>query len=745
MVEPLHASPEAGLSQSWCDDLPIRAPGSIQPFGALLVMDRSSLTLLQASANASDLLGIPVARLLTMSLPDLLPRASRDAVVDAICKLNDRAFIPLRLGQNEPLVDLDGTLHPMGRAIILELEVARSDLFTAFRSATSVMLDRLTNAPTLEALLERTVRELRALTGYDRVMIYRFDPDMHGHVLAEARDPVMESYLGFHFPASDIPRQARDLYQKTWLRLIRDRDESPVPLIPSQAAGLEGPTDLGPCVLRSIAPIHLEYLRNMGIRASMSISLMSGNRLWGLIACHHREARLIPFHDRMACEVIGARLSAEIALHEQRASAERMVVMQALQQRLAADALRRGGILGALRAHLPRIAASLGAEGAAIVGSEKTIIAGKTPEVLEIKRLADWLLKRPIHNCWVTSSLSAQWPEAARLSDHVAGVMAMRLEKRGRDLLLFFRPEIVRERTWAGDPNRAVEVKQGGSRLSPRNSLAAWRETVKGVADDWKPADRRFARDLVVTYRRQRFHERRHASVQENESVDVMRRKLLNIISHELRTPLTAIEAYAEFLSEGLEGESASEQRQFVSGIRIGAKRLETMIDRMLEAAQLEAGTLPMHRVPVDLRDVARRALREVTAAAEGKGIHVTSFELPQTICSVDEARIEDVLRHLLDNAIKFTPAGGRVSLHMERLDHEVRIQVSDTGAGLSPSALSHVFEKFYQADIETTRAFGGLGLGLFIAKEVVKAHGGKIGALSESGRGSTFWFTLPC
>ncbi|HEY9854885.1 MAG TPA: ATP-binding protein [Stenomitos sp.] len=745
MVEPLHASAEFRLASTWCDELPIRTPGSIQPFGALLVMERSSLTIRQASANASELLRIPLPRLLTMALPDLVPLESQAALVDAIAKLNDRAFIPLRLGLHERVMTFDGTLHPMGRWLILELEVASHELFSAFRTTTAAMLDRLTGAPTLEDLLERTVTEMRALTGYDRVMIYRFDPDMHGHVLAEARDPAMEPYLGFHFPASDIPRQARDLYQQSWIRLIRDREESPVPLVPSQPPGFEGPTDLGPCVLRSIAPIHVEYLRTMGIRSSMSISLMSGTRLWGLIACHHRNPRLIPFHDRMACEVIGARLSAEIALHEQRTAAARLVAMQALQHRLAADAQRRGGTLAALRSHLPEIAELIGAEGAAIVGSRETFTAGKTPDTPGIERLADWILGRPLHNCWVTSSLSAQWPEGAQLGDHAAGVMALRLEKGQPNLLLIFRPEIVRELTWGGDPNRAVEVKPEGNRLGPRNSLAAWKETVKGLAAYWDTADVRFARELLVTLRRQLFYERRHASAQEQDAVDVMRRKLLNIISHELRTPLTAIEAYAEFLSEGIAGESASEQRQFVSQIRIGAERLETTIDRMLEAAQLEAGTLPMCRAPVDLRDVARRALAEAAPAAAAKSIRVDELALPRTFCTVDEARIEGVLRQLLDNAIKFSPAGSRVSLHLERLDHQVRIQVSDTGIGLSPTELSHVFEKFYQADIETSRAFGGLGLGLFIAKEVVKAHGGRMGALSEPGRGSTFWFTLPC
>jgi light-regulated signal transduction histidine kinase (bacteriophytochrome) len=484
-------------------------------------------------------------------------------------------------------------------------------------------------------------------------------------------------------------------------------------------------------------------LKHLGGRASLSISLLSGKRLWGLIACHHRMPCLIPFADRLALEVLGARISAEIALHEQRSNTAQMVASQALHHDLANEAIRHGGTQAALRSRLSDLARHFRADGIAMASPSEVTATGNVPSGRALARLVEWLAGRDIRNCWATEALAEQWEDAHELAPDAAGMIALRLDRRRDAFLLIFRPEVVRTVTWAGDPHHPLEEFEEG--LGPRHSFHAWKETVKGRAQPWSAADLRFAGDLLVTLRKLFGQEKRRGLAPPRDDVEAMRQKLLNIISHELRTPLTAIEGYSEFLADALADNPSPEPRHYLSEIRIGARRLESAIGRMLDAARLEAGLLAMKRDACDLRDLVQRAVANAEASAATKSIHIDFPAADPMPCMLDAERIEGALEQLLDNALKFTPPGGRIGVHLERRGGEVRFQVSDSGPGITPDVLPHVFEKFYQADIEPTRAFGGLGLGLFIAKQVITAHGGQIGAVSEPGRGSTFWFTLPC
>jgi light-regulated signal transduction histidine kinase (bacteriophytochrome) len=301
-----------------CDREPIHIPGLIQPHGVLMALS-PSLTVTQTSDNVVARLGLSVDDVLCRSLADVLGTRAADIVAAALVDGRWKEANPLGVvarGQH-----LDAIVHEHDGVTIVELEPAPKVPGADARSLRS-LLSALQHARTLDELCRCAVREVKRLTRFERVMLYRFDAAGHGSVDAEARDPGLDPYLGLRYPASDIPQQARALYRKNWLRLIPDARYTPARLVPSLRPDTGAPLDLTFAVLRSVSPIHLEYLENMGIRASFSVSLIVDDELWGLISCgNHSGPLMVPYEVRSAVEVIGRLLSLQFAALAQREAA----------------------------------------------------------------------------------------------------------------------------------------------------------------------------------------------------------------------------------------------------------------------------------------------------------------------------------------------------------------------------------------------------------------------------------------
>jgi len=265
-----------------CDREPIHIPGTIQPFGILFVLAEPSLTVTQVRENVGDHLPLRVEDVLDHPLASLLDSRSVAAVREALVEERWHDLNPLQIVAQGK--QFDGIVHRHDGAAILELEPhpgPPTGMPHPFRAA----VVRLQRVVTFAELGEVVVQELRRVSGFERILFYRFHEDEHGSVDAEAKEPAMEPYLGLHYPASDIPVQARKLYCKNWLRLIFDGKARPARVVPTLRADTRGPLDLSFSVLRSVSPVHLEYMANMGVRASMSISLVVRDRLWGHISC----------------------------------------------------------------------------------------------------------------------------------------------------------------------------------------------------------------------------------------------------------------------------------------------------------------------------------------------------------------------------------------------------------------------------------------------------------------------------
>lgn len=478
-----------------CADEAIQHAGAIQPQGWLLSIDPSDGTIRHASANVNDLFERSAAEMIGTPLSDHVDATVLDAIADAMPGLEAGLAAQRALSANiGPIGRIcDVSLHLQQGLAHIEIEPhLQAPRGVAPEITAQGMIGRIAAIEDTDEFFARIAREVRDLTGYDRVMVYRFRPDDAGEVIAEARADDVESYLGLRYPASDIPAQARRLYLFNRLRVIPDAGYVPVPIVPAPAGE---PLDLSQHVLRSVSPVHLEYLRNMGVGASMSISIISGGRLWGLIACHHRSPRHVPAMTRAVADLFGMYVSMRVAARRQESALARVErtesAIERLRARLGAGATLHDG----LRDILSTATALLHADGAWMTLGGASHAIGATPPSPLLPVVRD----RAAPAQAVVATANADWIPAGAPAGGVAGVLSLPLGDRG-DGVHFFRREQVEDVRWAGDPDKAMVPTDDGVRLAPRRSFREWRETVRGSSLAWSDEDRRVADRLYAAF-----------------------------------------------------------------------------------------------------------------------------------------------------------------------------------------------------------------------------------------------------
>ena len=479
---------QADLSN--CEREQIHLAGSIQPHGALLVLSEPGHTIVQASSNAAaflglqhDLIGLPIAAI----------------EGDLACRIGPHLDVPmlgtlplaLRCVVGMARAAFDVVLHrPPHGGLVIEFERAGppADRSRLVEDA----LRRTLLSSSLRTLCDETARIFRDLTGYDRVMVYRFDEEGHGEVLAEEREQALEAYLGNRYPATDIPQIARRLYERNRVRVLVDINYTPVPLMPAVLPDTGQPLDMSMCSLRSVSPIHVQYLKNMGVRATLVVSLMVSGRLWGLISCHHYAPRSLPFETRAVCELLAEAVGTRIAALASFARDQADTAVRRLEQRLIEAIPREGNWRSALFAHPQSLLQPLSAAGVALLFEGQVLAAGEVPGTLELRRIGEWLDgKAALGNAPViaTMSLGLDEPEFEALSPVASGVAAVPLSTAGGEYLVWFRPERVRTVTWGGDPSKSFVPGGTAFDLSPRRSFAQWHQLVECTSEAWSEAD----------------------------------------------------------------------------------------------------------------------------------------------------------------------------------------------------------------------------------------------------------------
>lgn len=498
-----------------CDREPIHIPGAILPHGAMLVLDPDTLVVLQAAGDLPGLLGTSIQAILGHSAEKLFTPTQTDHVraLSAEFDLHTPRHLldpALRIPAGRKL---DASMHRRDGVLVMEFEAAETtDRFAADPLAGVVhMIKGFDAAGSLQALCQLAAERVRAVAMYDRVLVYRFMQDGSGWVIAESCEPHLEPFLDLHYPAADIPQQARALYLKNWLRLITQVNYDPAPLTPPDNPRTGLPLDMTHAVLRDVSPIHREYLRNMGIDASMSISIVCGGQLWGLIACHHYSPRRLARHLRAVCELFGSMFSLQLEARERGEAFEARLASRMVLQNLMLNLASADDYGVGLTQQSPNLLDYIHGGEASLDGTRRGGVAvgvkgqlsylGITPDETQILSLIEWLNTHmpQTEGVYSTDRLGEVWPPALAFADVASGILVISVSPEPSDFIIWFRPEMVSNVSWAGAPTKHVEPGPDGGRLLPRHSFKLWKETVLARCAPWTQADMDAGFDLRVS------------------------------------------------------------------------------------------------------------------------------------------------------------------------------------------------------------------------------------------------------
>jgi light-regulated signal transduction histidine kinase (bacteriophytochrome) len=738
-----------------CADEPIRVPGAIQPHGLLLSLTGTPLRIEQVSANCALAAGLECRELLGMPLSQVLAPAQAQLIEQAYTAGPEPDGEPIRVtfGQG----DYSATLHRHEQLLIIELEPFVEAAHEQSRTITRV-LRNLQAATTLDTLFDISVHEIQALTGYDRVMIYRFEPEGHGKVVAQALTGSLPSYSGLNFPASDIPAQARALYRANWIRVIPDAAYVPVPLVPVLRPDTGQPLDLSFSTLRSVSAVHCEYLKNMGVRSSMSISLLEEGELWGLITCSHPAPLLVPREYRDACALIGQLLSAKIcavvASQIQRDREDKVALLAQL-----AEAMARAGpdILAGLSSRAELLQSLTQATGAAVLIEDDLKLFGSCPTPAQVRALHLWIrdvgltgkkLKARTQGLqglgiFHTQALHQEYSPGAAYLEAASGVIAFVLPKPVDNAVMWFRPQLTSTMNWSGNPAAHLHPGASGAashRLHPRQSFDVWEQQVVGIAQPWSRADLYAAEDI----RRSALEHDLARQVQREQEAVRLRDELVAVVFHDLRNPMSIIIMQCGMMQRWAVSDSTAENRHIrraLGTIENATTRMNTLLEDLLDTARIEAGRYQLSRQPLNVTSLLEETCSLLVTLTTAKQIELNCTAASDLLIDADPERIFQVLSNLVGNAIKFTPEGGRIDIDVVAEGSDVLFKVTDNGIGIPAQNLPYIFQRYWSVKDGNPR---GNGLGLYISQGIIAAHGGQLWAHSDPGAGSVFTFSVP-
>lgn len=726
-----------------CDREPIRTPGSVQPHGFLLALaPGAALEVLQTSDNLAQFTGMAPQQALGRPLADVIGEAGAAALLPHLVpgQLRERPAYLATISQGGAPFDV--LAHAWDGLLILEFEPVRgtySEHLQHLYPLVGDFLNKINDADSLEALCALAAADIRALTGFGRVLVYSFDDEGHGNVLAESLADGYDSYLGQRFPASDIPRQARELYVANRVRIIQDANYSPSRLVPAENPLTGNLNDLSFCALRSVSPVHLQYMRNMGTLASMSVSLVVKGKLWGLISCHHAAPRTLSFHQRSVCEQLGQILALHVKNRSDADELQFRLEVRRSMVRILGGLTQGADFIQNLRSVLPELLHFARAGGVAIVIDDRLIAFGDTPSDEQIRALADWLGANVHEEVFHSAHLSARYAPAADFSDSASGLLAMQISRIHQHYLLWFRPEHVYHIDWAGRPDGKDMV---AGQLTPRTSFQQWRQTIHGTSVPWRDGELELAVEFrtalvgIALERAEQMADLAEELGRANKELEAFSYS----VSHDLRAPLRHIVGFSDLLMETASSDNPERRLRFLANIKEAARLAGKLVDDLLSFSQM--GRAALRPIRVRMNDLVKSCIDKLAQDQPPQRVEWDVGPLPEV--TADPAFLQLALYNLLSNAVKFTansnPAVIRIS--SEQLPGETVFHVADNGVGFNMEYAHKLFGVFQR--LHRMEDFQGTGIGLANVRRIVERHGGRVWANSVPGQGATFSFALP-
>lgn len=745
-----------------CESEPIHIPGSIQPHGFLLGIKTENQVIDFCSANSTEFIQLSPEMLLGKSLSEVFSKSQSDDFILYSTQTIDPVK-PFVFTLNQ--IPYNTTVHKSNTTLILELEpfpdgtLDLPNLYTQTRNFVSL----LESHNYLQDLCDNIAEQTRIITAYDRVMIYRFDAEYNGEVIAESKREDLESFAGQKYPHTDIPVQARELYVKNQLRMIADINYQPVPIFTLNENGEKSnkSLDLSLSILRSVSPIHIEYLKNMGVGATLTISLLQKDKLWGLIACHHYSPKVLPHYTRLSALLQGHFLTSQIAVRE---AAEEFEISQAADKALLQALALLHENENFIEDHYlsPYLLQLANATGFVIYQNGKFYKNGNVPPdkdlVPLLKTLSEKYSTVGIH----TERLLDIYPEGENMSKYAAGIIYHSIAAGTPDGILWLRAERIETINWAGNPNKAVihNKEEGGMRLSPRTSFALWLEEVKDKSAAWRKSE--INSSSSFSYSLQKHINFRYVKEQENKNrilndeLKAANKELANlnwISTHDLKEPLRKIQIFASKVLDRQNPDLSAQVKDSVERMRFAAEKMQVLIEDILTYSK--AGNTDKVYEIIDLNLILKNVTNELQDNIEEKQAVVIATELPTL--KVIPFQIQQLFINLISNALKFSnnDVSPVINIYMEPLHNQDSkndlflahskynaITFEDNGIGFEKEYETRIFDVFQR--LHPAHKYPGTGIGLAICKKIMENHRGFIVANSEIGVGSRFTIYFP-
>ena len=657
-----------------CDREPIHIPGSIQPHGVMLVVDQARMTVTHGAGDVESWLGghWQNASLVSLLGDDVASAAARTVAGGKSARI-DRVVPP----GAESLV-LDATLHRSGAHLLVELERSPSlDVTSALLPQLEAAGAAMEQAANLRELCEVAAVEFRRLTGYDRVMVYRFLEDDAGVVLAEDLAPGQHAFLNHHFPASDIPKQARALYVRNLVRVIPDVGYRPAPLRPAWSAA--EPLDMSDSILRSVSPVHIQYLKNMGVGASASVSIVIGGVLWGLIACHNDAPRPVAANIRTACRALAAGLARQIKAREETDAYRERVRLRTFEDDIVALLLREGSLNDAISNHVGEFMKMLGSDGVAVMRGSDLVLGGRCPPEPVVRAIATWAVDKASETVFATETLENHYPLSDSDRAMASGLLAVTLSAAEPWIVLWFRAEQVEVVNWAGNPHKNMTADAGGT-LNPRASFQSWQETVRGRARRWTlpevEAAGRLRVAVVNVWQTRRIRDLNRQLMNSLDQKDLLLKQkefLMGEVNHRVQNSLALVSSFLTLQGKASDDkvlqQSLEEARRRITAVALVHRRL-------YRADQLEA---------IDAARYIDELLNDLVGSLGKEWEANIVRDLQPVVLPTDRAvTLGLVLNELVTNANKYAYGGAPGPLRITLMEDRnlFHLTVADQGVG---------------------------------------------------------------